>query len=341
MMDLRPGRNTVVARLCVILLIGVMIGAWGVTRLFSTQDHATSPKTVLIQPGSSTSQIAALLQREGIVKSSFLFLLAVKLKGADGKLQAGEYQLGQEASMFRLIEKLLRGQPPSRTVTVKEGLTVVEIAEVIEQNGLGKREEFIKAASDPSLIGDFLPSGFKGEYPLEGYLFPDTYRIDEQSSERQIVETMVARFRQVFTEDLRRRAQELNMTPHEVITLASIIEKEAVVDWERAKISGVFHNRLKLGMKLDADPTVLYALKKRGGVPTLADLNVNSPYNTYKVAGLPPGPICSPGLASIRAALYPETHSYLYFVSKNDGTHEFNSSYAAHLRSVRKYQSAR
>lgn len=340
-MDLRPGRNTMVARVCVILLIAVMIGAWAVAGMFSTQDHATAPKTIVIQPGSSTSEIAALLQREGIVKSSFLFLMAVKFKRADGKLQAGEYQLGQEASVFQIIEKLLKGQPPSCTVTIKEGLTVVEIAELIEQNGLGKREEFIRAASDPSLVSDFLPPGFSSDYPLEGYLFPDTYRIARNASERQIVEVMVARFRQVFSDELKKRAEEMHMTPHEVVTLASIIEKEAVVDWERPIISGVFHNRLKLGMKLDADPTVLYALKKRGGAPTLADLNVSSPYNTYRVAGLPPGPICSPGLASIRAALYPESHNYLYFVSRNDGTHEFNSTYAAHLKSVRKYQSLR
>lgn len=340
-MWVRPRRSTVVAMVCTAVLLSVFIGSWCAWQACPSAPASGGTKTIIIEPGSSTARIAALLKKEGMIKSSFLFCLAVKLKKADGKLQAGEYQLSQGTSIPQLIDKLLKGQPPSCTVTVQEGVTVDEIGEILEQNGLAQKGAFIQAASRADKMADFLPPGYKSERPLEGYLFPDTYRISRNMSPDEIVDLMIDRFRHTFTQEMRQRAAELKMTPHEVVTLASVIEREAVVDSERPVISGVYHNRLRRGMKLDADPTVLYAVKKRNGIPTLSDLNVNSPYNTYKNPGLPPGPICSPGLASIRAALYPETHDYLYFVARNDGTHEFNSTYSAHLKSVRKYQSRR
>ncbi|HHV78989.1 MAG TPA: endolytic transglycosylase MltG [Firmicutes bacterium] len=341
-MWVRPRKNSVVVLVCTGVLLSVLIAVWCVWQASLPPSPARAGvKTIVIEPGSSTAQIAALLKKEGLIRSSFLFCMAARLKKADGKLQAGEYQLSGGVGIFQLIDKLLKGQPPGCTVTVKEGLTVEEIAELVERCGLVSKQAFIEAAAKTERIGDFLPPGYKAKYPLEGYLFPDTYSVSRNMSAEQIIDLMVDRFRHVFSDEMLRRAAELNMTPHQVVTLASVIEKEAVIDSERPVISGVYHNRLRLGMKLDADPTVLYAVGKRNGIPTLADLNSNSAYNTYKVSGLPPGPICNPGRASIMAALYPAQHKFLYFVARNDGTHEFNTTYSAHIKSVKKYQSGK
>jgi len=288
-----------------------------------------APRVIEIPEGATVRQVADLLQSNGLIRNAFFFRILAEYRGLSGKVRAGEYELSPAMSPSSILNHLVNGPILTHPFTIPEGLTVRQIAETLAAKGIVDRDEFLAAARDP---------GVQVKEPLEGYLFPDTYRVRKGTSEGDIVQLMVSRFREVFDEGLRRRAEELGMTVHQVVTLASIIEKEAVVEYERPLISGVFHNRLKMGMKLDADPTVRYALDKFQGPVTFRDTKSPSPYNTYMQPGLPPGPIACPGLASIRAALYPAEVKYLYFVAKNDGTHYFSTTLRDHINAVRKYR---
>jgi UPF0755 protein len=219
-------------------------------------------------------------------------------------------------------------------VTIPEGLAGQQIAELLADRGLVDRDRFVSLLRDRETLGRF---GLEGE-SLEGYLFPDTYRVVKGLNEEAIAQRMVRRFQEMFGPEEQARARELQMTVPEVVTLASLIEREAHVPEERPLISSVFHNRLRRGMPLQSDPTVMYALSRFSGRLTKANLQAPSPYNTYLRQGLPPGPIANPGRASIMAALYPASSRYLYFVSKNDGTHAFSTTLREHDARVRRYQ---
>ncbi|MFP5380269.1 MAG: endolytic transglycosylase MltG, partial [Vicinamibacteria bacterium] len=233
--------------------------------------------------------------------------------------------------------KIARGDVYTRPITFREGLTMADMARHYEASGFGTAEDFLAAARDPSLVADLDPAA----RDLEGYLFPNTYTLPRSATAPDLVRRMVALFRDAFDEDLRAAATAQGFTVREVVTLASLIEKETGLDAERRLVAAVYRNRLRIGMGMQADPTVIYALMLAGtwdGNLTRADLQFDSPYNTYRYRGLPPGPIANPGAASLGAALDPEDVDYLYFVSRNDGSHVFSRTLAEHNRAVREWQ---
>jgi UPF0755 protein len=240
-------------------------------------------------------------------------------------------------SANEVVDKIARGDAYGRRVTFPEGLTIVDMSKIYEAHQLGKAKDFVTAARDVSLIRDVDPAATD----LEGYLFPETYTLPRGVPAARLIGLMVDRFRAVFTEDLRQRAQAEGLTIREAVTLASLVEKETARAEERPLVAAVYRNRMKIGMGMQADPTVVYALQKAGrydGNIRREDLQMDSPYNTYRHPGLPPGPIASPGRASLEAAVAPADVKYIYFVSRNDGTHVFADTLVAHNRNVQKFQ---
>lgn len=297
---------------------------------------------VSLPPGAGAREIARLLYRAGLIKHPIVFEVFVRARGVENRLIAGDYEIPVGSSMGDILARLVEGRVATVTFTIPEGLTLLQIADVLEKKGLAKGEGFVAACRRLKLNGGlFEDDKVQPLESMEGYLFPDTYRVAPGVGVDDLVKIMFFRWKAEFGEARRNRAAELGMTVHQVMTLASIIEREAKKPEERALISGVFHNRLKAGMKLDADPTVLYAIGEPGGELTLEDLTVDSPYNTYKYPGLPPGPICNPGAACIDAALYPADTDYLYFVARPDGTHDFSVTLGEHMAKKRKYQADR
>ncbi|MFQ5655946.1 MAG: endolytic transglycosylase MltG [Candidatus Methylomirabilales bacterium] len=321
------------------VVLGVaLMTAFGVRTyraLYPSSDDG-KPKVVNIEPESSSTEIAELLKREGIVQDRLLFLLFTTLRGSSDRLMAGEYQFTPSMGLLKVIRTLEEGKVFVHKVTIPEGASVRQIAILLSKEGLVDRERFLQLAMDPGVAGSYVSEA----KTLEGFLFPDTYHFIKQEGEEAIIEAMIRRFFRAFPLDDELRARQLGMSLYEIVTLASIVEKEAVIDREKPIIAGVFHNRLKRGMRLQADPTVLYGRGRRGRIRT-RDLRTKHPYNTYVRAGLPPGPIASPGVAALKATLYPAQVKYLYFVSKNDGTHHFSRTLEEHNRAVRKYQSRR
>ena len=306
---------------------------WAEGPAIPTDTHPPS-KVVVIPDGSTFQHVATLLEREGLVKSSFSFVLFGKSQSADRKVHAGEYELNPGMTPAEILAILLNGQVLLHSLTIPEGLTIVQIADLAAQDGFADRAEFLRLAKDRTFIASF---GVKAE-TLEGYLYPDTYKFPRGIKTREVLVAMVEQLKQVVGPDLLARVQEQKMTMHEVLTLASVIEKETGSGSERPEISAVFHNRLKKHIPLQSDPTVIYGLPAFDGNLHKKDLSSPSPYNTYRVQGLPPGPIANPGIQAIRATLYPSNSSYLYFVSRNDGTHQFSATLIEHNKAVEKYQ---
>jgi len=287
--------------------------------------------------GSTVSAIGDLLEGKGVISSSRLFRLYVHLKDLSTDLKAGEYHFNKSVSLKDVVDVIESGRVYYHRVTVPEGLEIPLIAEIFVQAQFGDIPTFQTVMNNPQMISDLDPEA-EG---LEGYLFPETYFLTSGTNEREIVAMMLANFRQFWTPEKDRRAKKLGMTVREIITLASLIEKETGMDSERPLVSAVFHNRLQKNMKLACDPTVIYAVKRvkpYDGVINRSDLELDSPYNTYVYPGLPPGPIANPGRRTIEAALYPADSEYLYFVSRNDGSHIFSSDYRDHARAVNRYQ---
>jgi UPF0755 protein len=292
--------------------------------------------------GHSTGQIAAILSQKGLIRSPRAFRVWAAAKGIAESMRAGEYSISYGMSAPEIADKMVRGLVVLHPVTIPEGYNISQIAALLEQRGFADPQRF-HAALDAAWQSGILPAAFTSSRPalvrlsLEGYLFPDTYNLYRGITETELVRAMVGRFKAAFTPAFEERARELKLTPAQVITLASIIEREARVAEERAIISGVFHNRLRVGMTLGADPTVRYVMPDPTRPIRDAERAIDSPYNTYRYAGLPPGPICSPGHASIEAALYPAKVEFYYFVARPDGTHDFSRTYSEHLRKVAKY----
>jgi UPF0755 protein len=269
-----------------------------------------------------------------LIKSSSVFVLFGKSRSVDRKVHAGEYELNPGMTPAEILSKLLNGQVLLHSLTIPEGLTITQIADVASQQGLTDRVEFLRLAKDREFIASL---GIKAE-TLEGYLYPDTYKFPRPIKAREVLTAMVEQLEQVVGPDLLARMQELKMTMHEVLTLASVVEKETGSGGERPEISAVFHNRLKKHIPLQSDPTVIYGLPAFDGNLHKKDLSSPSPYNTYRVQGLPPGPIANPGIQAIHATLYPSDSRSLYFVSRNDGTHQFSATLIEHNKAVEKYQ---
>ncbi|RJQ11764.1 MAG: endolytic transglycosylase MltG [Bacillota bacterium] len=340
----RAAARSLVVRYLLLALAGVFtLGACGLV-LAATPASPGSEEMIVfdVRPGDGAAAVASRLEAQGLVRDALSFRVLSGLLGYDRGLKTGRYELGPGQSTWAILRKIGRGQVITFSLTVPEGYTIAQMAALLEEKGLATAEEFRKAVERVAADGGFpfLPAErrpFIETY--EGLLFPDTYFFEDGVPPEAIVRRMAGRTVEVLSGDFSARAQELGLAPFEVLTLASIIEKEAAVAEERDIISSVYHNRLRIGMKLDACPTVRYVLSKPPNEPLLfTDLEVVSPYNTYENAGLPPGPICAPGMASIRAALYPADTDFLYFVSKNDGTHHFSRTFEEHVRAVSQYQ---
>ena len=306
---------------------------WAEGPAIPAQEHPPS-KVVVIPDGSTFQQVAVLLERERLIKSRSAFVLLGKSQSAERKVHAGEYELSPGMTPAEILSKLLNGQVLLHPLTIPEGLTIIQIADLVSQQGLTDRAEFLRLAKDRAFV---VSLGIKAE-TLEGYLYPDTYKFPRAVKAREVLVAMVEQLRQVVGADLLARMRELKMTMHEVLTLASVIEKETGSGGERAEISAVFHNRLRKHIPLQSDPTVIYGLPAFDGNLRKKDLSNPSPYNTYRVQGLPPGPIANPGIQAIRATLYPSDSRSLYFVSRNDGTHHFSATLIEHNQAVEKYQ---
>ena len=287
-----------------------------------------------VPQGQSLKTTAALLHEKGIIKNSFKLILIARLKGYDKRLKAGEYLYSAAMSPRRILEIMVKGEVRLHKLTVPEGYNTYQIADLVNQAGFASQIEFIKAATNADLARSM---GLEAE-TFEGYLFPETYFFPKQVSVEIIIATMVQRFWSVFTPPWQDRAKNFGFTVHQIVTLASIIEKETGAPFERPIIASVFHNRLKKSMRLESDPTVIYGIKNFNGNLTRKDLQTRTPYNTYKIRGLPAGPIANPGRASLEAALYPENTAYIYFVSKKDSTHYFSTNLKEHNFAVKKYQ---
>ncbi len=290
------------------------------------------PKKIEIPEGASFSRITEILDREGLITNRLYFLMLGKWLEVETKMQAGEYLLHTAMRPWNLLDVIVQGQVVEHPIVIPEGLTSAQIAQILASEGFVQAEIFQGLVHDPTLSQAF------GGMGLEGYLFPASYAFSRKSTPEEMIQKMLLQFHAVYNGVWTERADALGMTQHEVVTLASIIEEETAQPEERGIISAVFQNRLQQGMRLQSDPTVRYGLSKFNGDLSRSDLETPSPYNTYLVEGLPPGPISNPGKASLVAALFPAPVDYLYFVSKNNGTHQFSRTLAEHNAAVTKYQ---
>jgi len=292
---------------------------------------------VEIPQGAGSRTIGERLVAAGVVRDHPTFRSALWMSGEGRRLKAGEYRFDQPMTPFQVIDKIARGDVYVVNLTLPEGLTIAEMAKLFESHGLGSAQSFVSAASDARLIHALDPAA----HDLEGYLFPDTYALPRHTTAAQLMKLAVDRFERVFTPELRSDAAAAQLTVRQAVTLASIVEKESARADERPRVASVYVNRLRIGMPMQCDPTVIYALSRAGkysGNLHREDLAFDSPYNTYRYPGLPPGPIASPGRGALEAAVHPATSEYLYFVSRNDGSHEFARTLEEHNRNVQKYQ---
>lgn len=296
------------------------------------------PVEVRVTTGSSTRAIARQLAAQGVVRSAEHFLLWVRLLSADGRLQAGDYLLSPGMTPPAIVAVIRDGRVAGKGVTIPEGYTVAQIADLLERLKLAEREKFLAAAADPALVlGEDSP--FEIPNPsLEGYLFPDTYRIAPGTPEVDILRLMVRRTAEKLLPLVTEIGLPEGLSLHGLLTLASIVEKEARIPEERPLIAGVFWRRLKMDMPLQADPSVKYVLSPAPVYLSHEDIQIDSPYNTYRYRGLPPGPIANPGLDAVKAVLEPKITDYLYFVAKGDGTHIFSATYEEHLAAKHQVQ---
>ena len=289
---------------------------------------------VSVAPGEPFRSVCARLQSAGVVDNGWLLSLWARTQGLDRLVRSGDYRFDQPLAPVDVLARLRSPSASLHRVTIPEGSTLRQAAALLAAAGFGGADQFLCLAQDPDFLVELdLPAS-----GLEGYVFPDTYAFAWSTPPGDIVRTMVSRFREQAT-TLRARRVAAGMSEQDMVTLGSLIEKETGAAPERALVSAVFHNRLRSGMLLQSDPTAIYG-REAGGAPTAADLTVDTPYNTYRNRGLPPGPICNPGRAALEAALAPAPVSYLYFVSRNDGTHEFSATLAEHNRAVARFQRA-
>lgn len=321
-----------------ILLLGIAI----ISSFFKPLKPAGENGTIIvvIPEDASSREVSKILYEKKLIKSPFIFNLYTRFKGLDARLKAGNYEFLPPLSLREIVDQLIKGQPEIVKVTVPEGLTIRQIAELLAEKGLVAQESFLKEAAQGIFDYPFLADLPGGPERLEGYLFPDTYHLSKNISAHDIIDLMLKRFsREMASLDYERRAHQAGLTLREALIIASLVEKEAKVDEERPVIAGVILNRLRKGMPLQIDATVQYAL---GGNyrPRLyyKDLEVDSPYNTYKITGLPPSPIASPGRASLLAVVDADSTDYLYYVARPDGTHAFARTLAEHNANKRRYQ---
>ena len=312
--------------------LAILITVLYMIRYLSPVDANAKPMQLKIAPGMSSMAIANQLAYNNLIHNPWAFLFVTHLSDANHRLQVGTYCLSGAMSIPQIIDQLKTGKVITHQFVVPEGLTVVQTGKLWEKAGFGTAAAFNQAACDPKWR-----LNYKIEAKiLEGYLFPNTYQFPDGAAPQLIIQIMLDEFERRWTAEFTEEAKALGFSKHEIITLASIIEAEARVPDERPLVSAVFHNRLRRGWKLQADPTALYGLGNPDRPPRAADLRVDSPYNTYLYKGLPPGPICNPGMASILAALRPDSVDYMYFVAIGDGRHHFSKTLREHQNMINK-----
>lgn len=301
---------------------------------FVYMDGYPNDSVVLEIPKVATSdEIGSILKSNSIIRSKHLFLLIVLLKGSEGKLQAGEYKITSGMSLNEIVNTFISGKVWLRKITIPEGKNLYEISEILDEQSVANGDEFIRWAMDGNYASLLIGTEVKS---LEGYLYPDTYMFSKDTDARKVIRVMTDRFRNIY--DQIRKENRIGLSDHEIVILASMIEKEAANSNEKEHVSAVFHNRLKKGMKLESDPTAVYIHGKSfKGRITRKHLKTSSIYNTYKIYGLPPGPISNPGRDSILSASNPSDADYLFFVLKDNGTHHFSRNYKEHAGAIRKY----
>jgi len=308
----------------VVLLIGLLLVPANVTRNFE-QRH------VLIPRGAKIDAIAEILHQEGLIGNKKLFVLSARIMGYDRNLKAGQFTIPVGSSTYRILRQLAKGMSAGDMVTIPEGLRVDQIAEILHKGAKIDPVRFMALANDSAFMHSI---GVPADR-VEGYLYPDTYPFYPLLTPQEVMRVMVERSLKVFGEEMALPDAKMGLTLHQLVTLASVVEAEAQVPSERPRIAAVFYNRLNQGMMLQSDPTVLYALGEWRGRVFYKDLDVKSPYNTYRNRGLPPGPICNPGRGAVHAVLFPNADSTeLYFVARGDGTHIFTKSWEDHLRAI-------
>ena len=325
--------------LAILVAIAAGAGGWWIYRqvVQPYRGYGEPEVFVDIPSGSGPNRIGEQLVDAGVVRDPITFRAALLISGRARALKAGEYRFNEPIHALDVIDKIARGDVYKRLITFREGLTIAEMAQLFEERGFGTAADFQKAAGNAQLIADLDPAA----PDLEGYLFPETYSLPRRTPAGDVITQMVTGFRNALSLETQTAAKAAGLSMRELVTLASLVEKETGAANERPLVAAVYRNRMKLGMGMQADPTVIYALTKAGrykGNLSRENLQFDSPYNTYKYAGLPPGPIAAPGRASLDAAAKPADVDYLYFVSKNDGTHVFASTLAEHNRNVQTWQ---
>ncbi len=302
--------------------------------LFAVDTSVVFEKPIIVDipPGANTSTAAEILLYEGVLHHPILFKFIARITGLHKKIRAGRFRFYRPLSVWQVLKEITKGGSFDITITVPEGFTIFQIASLVSKKLDIDSVAFIAECRDTSLLAKF---GIKSP-SAEGFLFPNTYRIPMGISMDSVISIMFGEFRRRWENEYTSRAESLGMTIEEIVTLASIIEAEAHVECEQKIISSVYHNRLRKGMMLQADPTTIYGLRKFDRPLLLKDLDSDSPYNTYRNFGLPPGPICNPGIGAIEAALYPDSTDFLFFVSRGDGTHIFSKTIRQHHRAIQK-----
>ncbi len=325
----------------ILLFVSFCVGAgfYSEITLYARQplDGRNIEKKLDIAFGEQFETTLDHLTASGMVRNPLKFRFYAKFKGYDQKIKAGEYLISTRMSPEELLMNMVSGKVVLYRFTIPEGYSLAQIADVIVRNGWGTRDDFLNLTKDP----EFIHSLGMDAQTLEGYLYPETYFFPKGAELKKIISAMINRFNKVYTPQWKTRAEELGLSIHQVVTLASIIEKETGNASERPVIASVFHNRLNKKMRLESDPTVIYGIPNFNGDITKKDLMTVTPYNTYKISGLPPGPIASPGAKSLEAALYPAQTPFLFFVSKNNGSHQFSRTMEEHEQAVRQYQLSR
>lgn len=341
-MDINKKKLGMIGAISIIVVI--LISVFVFTQIGPYDKNNKKDIVVEIPQGATTSTISDILYKNKLIKNKLMFKISVKLSNQAQNFKAGKYLFNQTYSNKEIINDISSGKiyNDGIKITIPEGSTSKEIVSILVEQNLGNEESYKKLISNPKEFYDkfkFLEE--EDITSLEGFLYPSTYYFDENTSEKDVLSAMLSQFNKVYTDKLRDRQKELKMTTAQVVNLASIVEKEAVLDEDRPIIASVFYNRLKIGMPLQSDATIQYIFEERKQIVTYKDLEIDSPYNSYKNKDLPPTPIANPGIKSIEATLYPETTEYLYFVAKMDGGNNYSTNYEDHLKYVKEYKDER
>jgi len=319
----------------VLLIALTLLGmTWWLGSFLNTAVTPPPDCLVQVQPGTALNRVAKQLEEHGVIADARRFAWLARWEGTSARIQAGDYLFSETATPATVLDRLVSGDVRKLLVTIPEGWTLREIAARVAAVGIGSADDFLALATDPELAARL---GVEAA-TLEGYLFPETYTVQAGTTPKELIRAMVEQCNRQLSPTLLKAAAGQGLDRHQLVTLASIIQKEAGNNAEMPLISAVFHNRLRHGIPLQADPTVIYGIKDFDGNLTRRHLETPTPYNTYRHRGLPPGPIASPGLTALQAAAAPAAVNYLYFVARGDGTHEFTATLKAHNQAVRRYQ---